>query len=399
MRLPRPYLAAGPAILATAPMPMEETRSRNRDEQQAEDAAPSPIHVTRTFLPPREEYLHWLDKVYSSHVLTNNGPIHRELEETLRERFQVPHLKLMANGTLALQLALRALGVKGQVITTPFSYVATTSALLWEGCEPVFVDIDPKTCCIDPNLIEAAITPDTTAILATHVYGIPCDVEAIDAIAKKHGLKVIYDAAHAFDVQYKGRSILQWGDASTLSFHATKLFHTVEGGAVVLHDAEADHRLRLLRSFGHIGDEHFSLGINAKMSEVHAAMGMAVLPHVDRIIAGRQASITQYDASLTGSVGRPQLPVDAQGNAAYYPVVLKDDGERARVSAALERMNIHPRRYFYPSLHQLPYLSSLQSCPRSVCAAAQTLCLPLYYGMDTATTAAVIRGVQEGLQA
>ncbi len=191
-----------------------------------------PIYVTRAFLPPRAEYDAWLDRIYGSHVLTNNGPIHRELEETLRQRFDVPHFKLMTNGTLAIQLAIRALGVKGKVITTPYSYVATTSAILWEGCEPVFVDIDPKTCCIDPALIEAAITPDTTAILATHVYGIPCDVEAIDAIAKKHGLKVIYDAAHAFDVNYKGRSILQWGDASTLSFHATKLFHTVEGGAV-----------------------------------------------------------------------------------------------------------------------------------------------------------------------
>jgi dTDP-4-amino-4,6-dideoxygalactose transaminase len=186
----------------------------------------------------------------------------------------------MTNGTLALQLAIRALGVKGEVITTPFSYVATTSALLWEGCEPVFVDIDPTTCCIDPTLIEAAITRDTTAILATHVYGIPCDVEAIDVIAKKHGLKVIYDAAHAFDVEYKGKTILRYGDASTLSFHATKLFHTVEGGAVILHDEETDHRLRLLRSFGHIGDAHYTLGVNAKMSEVHAAMGMAVLPHV-----------------------------------------------------------------------------------------------------------------------
>jgi Predicted pyridoxal phosphate-dependent enzyme apparently involved in regulation of cell wall biogenesis len=255
----------------------------------------NPIHVTRTFLPPREEYDRWLDKVYASHQLTNNGPIHQELEETLRQRFQVPHLRLMANGTLALQLAIRALGVKGKVITTPFSYVATTSAILWEGCEPVFVDIDPKTCCIDPNLIEAAITPDTTAILATHVYGIPCDVEAIDTIAKKHGLKVIYDAAHAFDVKYKGRSILQWGDASTLSFHATKLFHTVEGGAVIVHDEAADARLKLLRSFGHIGDEHFTLGMNAKMSEVHAAMGMAMLPHVTSIILDRRKISAAYN--------------------------------------------------------------------------------------------------------
>ena len=202
----------------------------------------APIHVTKSFLPPEEEYLFWLRKAYTTGVLTNNGPIHRELEETLRTRFDVPHLRLMSNGTLAIQLAIRALGVKGKVITTPFSYVATTSAILWEGCEPVFVDIDPRTCCIDSTLIEAAITPDTTAILATHVYGIPCDVEAIDAIAKKHGLKVIYDAAHAFDVLYKGRSILAWGDASTLSFHATKLFHTVEGGAVVLHNEAHDKR-------------------------------------------------------------------------------------------------------------------------------------------------------------
>ncbi|MDQ3101934.1 MAG: DegT/DnrJ/EryC1/StrS family aminotransferase, partial [Bacteroidota bacterium] len=211
-----------------------------------------PIYVTRTFLPPQEEYMFWLNKVWESHVLTNNGPIHQHLEETLTKRFEVPYLRLMANGTLALQLAIRALGVKGKVITTPYSYVATTSAILWEGCEPVFVDIKPDTLCIDPDLIEAAITPDTTAILATHVYGIPCDVEAIDAIAKKHGLKVIYDAAHAFDVKYKGRSILQWGDASTLSFHATKLFHTVEGGAVVMHNAEDDSHVRLLRSFGHV---------------------------------------------------------------------------------------------------------------------------------------------------
>ena len=257
-----------------------------------------PIYVTRSFLPPRAEYDAWLDKVYASNVLTNNGPIHRELEETLRARFEVPYLRLMTNGTLAIQLAIRALGVKGKIITTPFSYVATTSAIMWEGCEPVFVDIDPKTCCIDPNLIEAAITPDTTAILATHVYGIPCDVEAIDIIAKKHGLKVIYDAAHAFDVKYKGRSILAYGDASTLSFHATKLFHTVEGGAVVLHDAQADARLRLLRSFGHIGDEHFSLGMNAKMSEMHAAMGMAVLPHVEECIRQRKELDASYRLEL-----------------------------------------------------------------------------------------------------
>ena len=353
-----------------------------------------PIYVTRTFLPPREEYLHWLDKAYASHVLTNNGPIHKEFEESLRQRFQVPHLKLMANGTLALQLAIRALGLKGKVITTPFSYVATTSAILWEGCEPVFVDIDPKTCCIDPNLIEAAITPDTSAILATHVYGIPCDVEAINTIAKKHGLKVIYDAAHAFDVQYKGRSILQWGDASTLSFHATKLFHTVEGGAVVLHDAEADHRLRLLRSFGHVHDEHFTLGMNAKMSEVHAAMGMAILPHMDRIMAERKQLTLRYDELLAGApVERPVVPAHTDYNYAYYPVILRDLAIREALLSALAAEGIHGRRYFFPSLDTLPYVQS-KPCPNSHALADRTICLPLFNGMEVDTQQRIAQGIQ-----
>jgi dTDP-4-amino-4,6-dideoxygalactose transaminase len=350
------------------------------EETQAEVsdvAASAPIHVTRTFLPPRVEYDAWLDKAYASHVLTNKGPIHQELEETLRQRFDVPHLRLMANGTLAIQLAIRALGVTGKVITTPFSYVATTSAILWEGCEPVFVDIDPRTCCIDPKLIEAAITPDTSAILATHVYGIPCDVEAIDAIAKKHGLKVIYDAAHAFDVNYKGKSILAWGDASTLSFHATKLFHTVEGGAVVLHSAEADAALTLLRSFGHVGDEHITLGMNAKMSEVHAAMGMAVLPHVPRLVQERKAISVRYTAGLgVSSIEGPVPPVGTEFNFGYYPVVLPS-GTRQRVQDALAGIKVFPRRYFFPSLNTLPYVPN-SSCPVSEDMAERMLCLPLY---------------------
>ncbi|MBL0126369.1 MAG: DegT/DnrJ/EryC1/StrS family aminotransferase [Flavobacteriales bacterium] len=354
----------------------------------------APIHVTRTFLPPREEYLHWLDKAYSSHVLTNNGPIHRELEETLRARFDVPHLRLMANGTLALQLAIRALGITGKVITTPFSYVATTSAILWEGCTPVFVDIDPKTCCIDPNLIEAAITPDTSAILATHVYGIPCDVEAIDAIAKKHGLKVIYDAAHAFDVEYKGKSILAWGDASTLSFHATKLFHTVEGGAVVLHDEEADKRLQLLRSFGHIADEHFTLGINAKLSEVHAAMGMAVLPHVARLIESRRNVAKRYDQLLNGRYARPMLPTGALSNEAYYPILLPDGASRKRVMDHLSVNGIYTRRYFYPALNKLPYVSS-PAMPRAEWAADVVLALPTYFELEPEDVERIARKILE----
>lgn len=336
-----------------------------------------PIQVTRTFLPPKGEYLHWLDKAYASHVLTNNGPIHRELEETLRARFNVAHFRLMANGTLALQLAIRALGVTGKVITTPFSYVATTSAMLWEGCTPVFADIKADTLCIDPERIEELIDAETTAILATHVYGIPCDVEAIDAIAKRHGLKVIYDAAHAFDVEYKGRSILAWGDASTLSFHATKLFHTVEGGAVVLHDADQDEQLGLLRSFGHLYDEHFRLGINAKMSEVHAAMGMAVLPHVPHLIRERKALSDRYDALLGDRLERPVVSGETGFNYGYYPILLKDTAELEHLMSALANEDIHARRYFFPSLNLLPYVSA-GSCPISESAAGRAICLPLY---------------------
>jgi len=341
----------------------------------------SDIYVTRTFLPPREEYQEWLDKVYANHILTNNGPIHKELEETLRARFDIPHLRLMANGTLALQLAIRALGITGKVITTPYSYVATTSAILWEGCEPVFVDIDPKTCCIDPKLIEAAITPDTSAILATHVYGIPCDVEAIDAIARKHELKVIYDAAHAFDVKYKGKSILAYGDASTLSFHATKLFHTVEGGAVVIHDEETLYRLRLLRSFGHIGDEHFTLGINAKMSEVHAAMGMAVLPHIPHCIEERKALSEKYRQALSGLPLRyPFIPLGTEHNYSYFPVLFPDAFARKKTELTLTSHAIHARRYFFPSLNRLPYITS-SLMPISEEAADIVLSLPYYPGL------------------
>jgi dTDP-4-amino-4,6-dideoxygalactose transaminase len=359
--------------------------------------AGDPIHVTRTFLPPEEEYLHWLRKAYGTHVLTNNGPIVRELEETLRTRFDVPFFRSMANGTLAIQLALRALGVKGKVITTPFSYVATTSAILWEGCEPVYVDIDPRTCCIDPTRIEAAITPDVTAILATHVYGIPCDVEAIDAIAKKHGLKVIYDAAHAFDVTWKGRSILQWGDASTLSFHATKLFHTVEGGAVVLHDEEVDRRLYLLRSFGHIGDDHYTLGMNGKMSEVHAAMGMAVLPHVKRLVAERARLTEAYDAALAHlPVQRPVVPEGTGFNHAYYAVAMPTEAVRVKVTERLQALGIHPRRYFFPSLDTLPYVRSAP-CPVSRDMAARVLSLPFYPGMPDHLPRTVATAIEEAI--
>lgn len=356
-----------------------------------------PIFVTKAYLPPEEEYFAQIRKAYATGILTNNGPIHKELEETLRVRADVPFYRLMSNGTLAIQLAIRALGIRGKVITTPYSYVATTSAILWEGCEPVFVDIDPHTCCIDPSLIEAAITPDTTAILATHVYGIPCDVEAIEAIARTRGLKVIYDAAHAFDVTYKGRSILQWGDASTLSFHATKLFHTVEGGAVVLHNDEHDRSLRLLRSFGHVGDEHFMLGMNAKMSEVHASMGMAVLPHVPAIIEARRRISQAYDVRLQGlGLWRPSMPGGTGYNYAYYPVLLPSAAAREKAIVDLSAQNIHVRRYFFPSLNVLPYVRRT-SMPVSEDRAARVLCLPFYAGLGQDDVERVVQALRSSL--
>jgi dTDP-4-amino-4,6-dideoxygalactose transaminase len=341
----------------------------------------APIHVTRAFLPPLEAYQRCVEEVFRSHILTNNGPFHQRLEQELRQRLEAPHLLLMTNGTLAIQLALRALGITGEVITTPFSYVATTSALLWEGCTPVFVDIRPDTFCIDASLIEAAITPRTTAILATHVYGIPCDTEAIAAIAQRHRLKVVYDAAHAFDVRYKGRPITAYGDASTLSFHATKLFHTVEGGATVLQTPEAERATRLLRSFGHVGDEHFTLGMNAKMSELHAAMGCTMLPYVDGIIAERARLSARYGEALAGlPLRRPVVPEGTAYNHAYYPVQLPDGDARQAVHEQLAAAGIHPRRYFYPSLNRLPYVPQVPMLV-SDAAADTVLSLPFYVGM------------------
>lgn len=349
-----------------------------------------PIHVTRTVLPDRAVYERYFDRAWNDHRLTNNGPLTVELEQALRDRFAVPHLALLGNGTLALQLAIRALGVKGKVITTPFSYVATTSAILWEGCEPVFADIDPKTFCIDPAAIEAAITPGTSAILATHVFGLPCDVEAIDAIARRCGLKVIYDGAHAFDANYKGKSLTAYGDACTLSLHATKLYHTVEGGAVITHDEEHDKSIRLLRSFGHIADEHFTLGINAKLSEPHAAMGLALLPEVSGFIAERARISSWYDQRIADlPLRKPRIPEGTEFNFGYYPVFFNTETERERAIAVMNERGVFPRRYFFPSLDRLPYVSS-PPMPRSIHAAATALCLPLYPGLSEAQVERVV---------
>ncbi len=337
------------------------------------------IPVTKSYLPPLQEYIQYLNLIWESGQLTNHGPLVNELEQKLKDYLGVKHLFFISNGTIALQIAIKALDLHGEIITTPFSYVATTSSIVWEGCEPVFVDIDPNTLCIDPDLIEAALTPRTTAILATHVYGIPCAVQKIEKVAWKHCLKVIYDAAHTFGVKYKGKSLGSYGDISTLSFHATKLFHTVEGGAVITGDDELAHRISYMRNFGHNGQEAFwGLGINGKNSEFHAAMGLCNLPHVAEIIAARKEVCRWYDELLTGSgLVRPTLPEGTDYNYAYYPVLFPSENELEQARDRLNAKDIFPRRYFYPALNNLPYVD-YREFPITGKKAPCVLCLPLY---------------------
>lgn len=342
-----------------------------------------PIYVTKTFLPPKHEYQAYLDKIWQAGQVTNQGPLVKELESELKARFNAPNMHFVANGTLALQLALHGLGItKGEVITTPFSYVASTSAILWERCKPVFVDIEPDTFCIDASKIEAAITPNTKAILAVHVFGYPCDVEKIEAIAKKHNLKVIYDAAHAFDVDYKGTSLFNYGDISICSFHATKLFHTIEGGAIFVKDQSISDKIELIKRFGHNNDTHLMLGINAKGSEFHAAMGLCNLPHIPTLKAARKAVSELYDRHLNGAFKRPSLRNDVTYNYAYYPIVIESEEKLLLLREALNKENIFPRRYFYPSLNTLSYIKDAASCPVSENIALRVLCLPLYADLE-----------------
>jgi len=339
------------------------------------------INVTKAWLPRLEDYVEFLEGIWGRANVTNNGPLARQLERDLENWLSVDCMRFVSNGTTALQLAIRALDIDGDVITTPYSYVATCSALLWENCRPVFVDVEDRSFCIDPQKIEAAITPQTQAIMATHVYGYPCDLVAIESIAQCHNLKVIYDSAHAFGVRLHGRSVLSYGDISTLSFHATKLFHTGEGGGMVIASPEIRGRVELLRAFGHIGDEHHCLGINGKNSELHAAMGLCILPHVASIIEKRRLLSLCYDQHLEGlPLRRPLCPVGCDYNYAYYPVIFTSEGAMLLVKLALEREAIHARRYFYPSLNKLPYVQS-SPCPVSESVAARVICLPLYPGL------------------
>ena len=341
------------------------------------------ITVTKPFLPPYAEFQSYLNGIWEREWLTNNGPLVNELELKIKEYLDTEHLLFLSNGTTALQIAIRALDLQGEIITTPFSYVATTSSIVWEHCQPVMVDICPKTLNIDPDKIEQAITDKTTAILATHVFGNPCDVEAIENIAKKHNLRVIYDAAHAFGTIYKGRSLLNYGDIAACSFHATKLFHTIEGGAVVTSDADILDRMAMMRNFGHSSLTEFSgLGINGKNSEVHAAMGLCNIKYIQNILDVRRRLSERYSVHLKKlPVSFQQIASDTQYNHAYYPVIFESESVLLKVLARLTLHNIYPRRYFYPSLSELPYVHG-QSTPISEQISRRVLCLPMYHTLS-----------------
>ena len=330
-------------------------------------------------MPPLEEYTHYLAGIWERGWLTNNGPLVQRLEADLQSYLDGAQVQFLSNGTIALQIAIKALGLTGEIITTPFSYVATTTAILWENCEPVFVDIEDRTFCIDAAKIEAAITPRTSAILATHVYGYPCDVLAIEEIAHRHDLKVIYDGAHAFGVRIHGRPLLNYGDLSTCSFHATKLFHTVEGGALVMNDDELARKVSLYKSFGHIGDDYFTLGVNGKNSEFHAAMGLCNLPRVSEFIITRRRLAELYKHELAGLPLRYPEPTEPtlEYNHSYFPVIFDSEEIMLRVKEHLALNEVNTRRYFFPSLNQLPYHTGA-ACPVSEDVSRRVLCLPFY---------------------
>lgn len=356
------------------------------------------INVTKTYLPPYEEYEAYLKGIWERNQLTNNGPLVRELEQKIKDYLGVKHCLFVSNGTIAIQLALKVLGVSKDVVTTPFSYCATSHSVVWEGCNPVFADVLPSDLCIDPQKVEEAITENTQAILATHVYGNPCDVYQLQKIADKHNLKLIYDAAHAFGASVDGKSLLSFGDISTCSFHATKVFHTVEGGAVITNNDEYAWLLDRYRSFGHIGDDYLTIGINGKNSEFHAAMGLVNLPKVSEIIAARKAIFDIYDAELNWSkLGSPVLSLNTQKNYAYYPIFLESEAVLLKVKEALAEHQIVPRRYFYPSLSTLKFVTQESTCPISDDFALRALALPLYYDLAHEDVYRIAKIVNENL--
>lgn len=342
------------------------------------------IPVTKPFSPPIEEYQKLLEGIWERNWFTNNGPLVKQLEIELNSYLGTSHFSFVNNGTVALQIAIKALGLTKKIITTPFSYVATSSSIVWEGCTPVFVDIDPFTLNIDPIKIEQAIDMDTQAILATHCFGNPCDIDAIDIIAKKYNLKVIYDAAHCFGTKYRDKSVFCYGDISTVSFHATKLFHTIEGGGIFTNDATVKNSIDLKRNFGHTGPESFlDPGINGKNSEFHAAMGLANFKYVDKILFERRQQWDNYRGAFTWNevdFYTQRTQSHSAPNGSYFPLIFPTETKLLRVKQHLEDNGIFARRYFYPSLNKLNYTDN-QKMEISESVSSRILCLPMFNGL------------------
>ncbi|MDP2822992.1 MAG: DegT/DnrJ/EryC1/StrS family aminotransferase [Sulfuritalea sp.] len=356
------------------------------------DESKSPIYVTQPLLPPLEEFIPYLEQIWASKRLTNNGPYHQQLEQALAEYLGVDYVALLTSGTAALITALQVLRITGEAITTPYSFVATGHSLLWNGIKPVFVDIDPTSFNIDPNKIEAAITPQTTAIMPVHCYGRPCDVARIEEIADNYGLKVIYDAAHAFGVRLGGDSVLRHGDLSVLSFHATKVFNTFEGGAIVCHDAKTKKRIDDLKNFGFVDETTVvAPGINGKMNEVQAAFGLLQLKHVDAALASRGALDSLYRQELAAVPGItcPPPPPGVTWNFPYFPIMVEEGfpASRDALYQYLKSAGVHARRYFFPLISEFPMYRGLPSAnlsglPVATSVSRRVLCLPLYPALE-----------------
>jgi dTDP-4-amino-4,6-dideoxygalactose transaminase len=341
------------------------------------------INVTKTYLPNKEKYKKYIDEIYENGWLTNNGPLVQRLEKRLAEYLGVKNIILVSNGTVALEIAYRTLDIKGFAITTPFSFVATTSSLVTNNILPIFADIDKNTFNLDPKNIEKLITPNTSAIVPVHVFGNACEVEEIEAIANKYNLKVVYDAAHAFDVNVKDKSVLSYGDISTLSFHATKLFHSIEGGALIINDDELVQKARYLINFGIKNTEEIPhLGTNAKMNEFEAAMGLCVLDDIEEIKEKRKDILENYIKELKNLVQFQEQNKNATENYSYFPVVFDSEEKLLKTQKALNEKNIFPRRYFYPSLDTLEYIEPKQECEISRDISKRILCLPIYSELE-----------------
>jgi len=385
--------ARDPALLREAPAPQ----------------AAGPIYVTKPFLPPYAEFEPMLREIWDRKVLTNGGPYHHEFEARLAEHLGVAHVALFNNATTALIMALRALGLSsGEVITTPYSFVATSHALMWSGLTPVFADIDPVTLNLDPKAVEAAVTPRTRAILPVHCYGHPCDVDGIAAVAERHGLKVVYDAAHAFGVRDAGGSVLRHGDLSVLSFHATKVFNTFEGGAIVCPDAARKEQIDKLKNFGHDGETSvIEVGLNGKMSEFNAALGLLQLRYIDTAIDRRGAIDAAYRAGLAGIPGIACLECagEVRANYSYFPILVGPDYPIARDALweMLKREGIHTRRYFHPLISDHPMYAGLSSAgraglPIAAQAADRILCLPIYPDLEPEVVARTVARIADPLR-